>query len=96
VDKISLTELCVYNAQKCYDHILSARKKKRYNKKGCGRKWQWSNLRYYPSIFQERLSKTTNSVRIINVLLRSEPLKYKFDMLCPEPTFFVGCVLFRI
>jgi hypothetical protein len=30
--------------------------------KGCGRKGSWPNLRYYPSIFLEGLSKTTKNV----------------------------------
>jgi hypothetical protein len=31
------------------------------NWKECGRKWSWPNLRYCPSIFLEKLRKTTKS-----------------------------------
>jgi hypothetical protein len=32
--------------------------------KGCGRKWSWSNLRYYLRIFLEGIRKTTKYLRI--------------------------------
>jgi hypothetical protein len=43
------------------------------NWKGCGRKWLWPNLRYYPGIFLEALRKTIKSpVRIASFWLRFE------------------------
>jgi hypothetical protein len=32
------------------------------NPKGCGRKWSWPNLRYYPAICLEGLRKTTKKL----------------------------------
>jgi hypothetical protein len=32
------------------------------NWKGCGRKWLWPNLRYYPGICLEELRKTTKNL----------------------------------
>jgi hypothetical protein len=38
------------------------------NWKGCGRKWLWPNLRYYPSVCLEELRKTMKtSVKIPSV-----------------------------
>jgi hypothetical protein len=34
------------------------------NLNGCGRKWSWSNLRHYPGMFLEGLSKTMIKVRM--------------------------------
>jgi hypothetical protein len=35
--------------------------------KGCGRKRSWLNLRYYPSIGLEKLSKTMKNLRIVSL-----------------------------
>jgi hypothetical protein len=32
------------------------------NWKGCGRKWSWPNLMFYPSIFVEGLRKNTENL----------------------------------
>jgi hypothetical protein len=32
--------------------------------KGCGRKWQWPNSRYYSSICQEGLRKTMKTLTV--------------------------------
>jgi hypothetical protein len=35
------------------------------NWKGCGRKWPWPNLRYYPEICLEGLRRTTKIVGLL-------------------------------
>jgi hypothetical protein len=43
------------------------------NWKGCGRKRLWPELRHYLGIFQERLRKTKNHLRIVGFRTRLEP-----------------------
>jgi hypothetical protein len=51
------------------------------NWKGCGRKWLWSNLRFYPGICPEGLRKTTEKFDQDSQSLRRDlnpgPPKYK-------------------
>jgi hypothetical protein len=59
------------------------------NWKQRGRKWSWTNLRYYPSIWLEGLRKTTKDLNnytwSLGQDLNSRPPEYKAAVLATRP-----------
>jgi hypothetical protein len=51
---------------------------------GCGRKWSWPNLNYYPSIALKILRKTTKNFSL-GQNLNHRPPEYKAKLLTTQP-----------
>jgi hypothetical protein len=62
------------------------------NFKTCGRKVLWSNLRYSPGVYLERLRNITKNVKVNSPGRDSnrEPPEYKSKLFMPEPTCAVN------
>ena len=61
------------------------------NGQGCGRKWIWANLRYYPCICLEELRKIITSVRISG----SQAMIWPWDLLSMKDCYPLDPVLFE-
>jgi hypothetical protein len=59
------------------------------NWKGCGRKWSWPNLKYYPGICLEGLRKATKTLsqdsRSASRDLNPGPSEYEAGVLTTRP-----------